>query len=298
MARRARVVFALLATALFAAAAGVRAQTLQRLTVDSFALSTDRSAPQVEQPFHLIVTLHVRQRLMRVDNLNLPLLAELELLGDERETRSGPRGTEYHETITVVAHHAGSIVIAPATLQAIDARDGKPKQWYTNQLRLQVAGPPLLQTGMESLRGALHAALRVLFWILGVAIVIGLVVLLLRRRPRPAPMPMPAPYVAPEPPPVVVVRTRRQEIEDALIVLQAERTRVAAVRVRAAIWRMVGASEGETLADVLRRSRSGDPALRALLIALERSAFTYDEDLSAAIFDACATLQRYAETLP
>ena len=40
-------------------------------------------------PFHLIVTLRVRERVTRIDNLELPLLAELELLGDERETQSG-----------------------------------------------------------------------------------------------------------------------------------------------------------------------------------------------------------------
>ena len=132
----------------------------------------------------------------------------------------------------------------------------------------------------------------------GIAIVVGLVVLIARRRPKPAPIPMPAPVTPPPPPPVVVVRSRRQEIEDALTVLRAERTRVAAVRVRTAVWRMVGASEGETLADVLRRPQTNDPVQRRLLIALERSAFTYDDDLRAAIDDACAALERYAETLP
>ncbi len=95
-----------------------------------------------------------------------------------------------------------------------------------------------------------------------------------------------------------MVRSRRQEIEDALTVLRAEGTRVAAVRVRTAVWRMVGASEGETLADVLRRPQTNDPVQRRLLIALERSAFTYDDDLRAAINDACAALASYAETLP
>jgi len=261
-------------------------------------LSADTAAPQIDTPFHLIVTLRVRENVTRVDNLDLPLLAELELLGDERETQSGSHGTQYRETITVVAHHSGTVVIAPATLQAVDARDGKAKQWYTNQLRLQVAGPPLIVTGAAVLRGALQVVLRLLLWVAGIAIGVGLVVLIAKRRPKPLPMPVPAPAPPPEAPRAIVVRSRRQEIDDALTVLRAERTRVAAVRVRAAVWRMVGASEGETLADVLRRPQTDDPVLRRLLIALERSAFTYDDDLRAAIDDACTALSGYAETLP
>jgi len=279
-----------------AAPAPLRAQSLQRLTVESFVLSADTTAPQVDTPFHLIVTLHVRENVMRIDNLELPLLDEHDLLGDERETQSGSRGTQYRETITVVTHHAGTIAIAPATLQAIDARDGKPKQCYTNQLRLQVAGPPLLATGAAAARGILIAVLRILLWVAGIAIVVGLVVLIARRRPKPQPMPVPAPVTRP-PPPVPIVRSRRQEIEDALTVLRAEGTRVAAVRVRTAVWRMVGASEGETLADVLRRPQTNEPVQRRLLIALERSAFTYDDDLRAAINDTCAALESYAEAL-
>jgi hypothetical protein len=82
-----------------------------------------------------------------------------------------------------------------------------------------------------------------------------------------------------------------------MVVLRAERTRAAAVRVRAAVWRTIGASEGETLADVLRRPGSDDVPLRDVLIALERSAFTYDADLAPAIEDACGALERYAGSL-
>lgn len=297
MDRRAYLAAALLTAGLWSAAPPATAQTLQRLTVDSFSLSTDNATPQIEQPFHLVVVLRVRQRLVRVDNLNLPLLAQLELLGDERETRSGPRGTEYRETITVVAHQPGSVAIAPATLQAVDARDGKPKQWYTNGLRLHVTGPPLIVTGMAALRGALWAVLRVLLWVGGALLIVGLIVIVVCRRPRRAPVAV-APSVVTAPPPPVVERSPRQQIDDALTVLRAEHTRSAAIRVRAAVWRTLGASEGETLGDVLRRPQAADPVLRALLVALERSAFTYDDDLNAAIDDACLSLERYAESLP
>ena len=180
------------------------------------SLSADTSAGRKSTtPFHLIVTLHVRENVMRIDNLELPLLAELELLGDERETQSGSRGTQYRETITVVAHHAGTVAIAPATLQAIDARDGKPKQCYTNQLRLHVAGAParLLATVRRSRQCAAccRAALRILSlggrhcdrrWP--------------RRADRPGavrnrlPMPMPAPVTPPPSLRSPMVRSRRQ----------------------------------------------------------------------------------------
>jgi hypothetical protein len=124
VAGRTAAALALSAVAVTATALSVSAQSLARLTVQSFVLSTDNPRPRLDVPFHLIVTLHVRERVTQIANLELPMLADLELLGDERETVSGTNGTQYRETITVVAHRAGPIAIAPATLQAIDARDG------------------------------------------------------------------------------------------------------------------------------------------------------------------------------
>jgi hypothetical protein len=282
--------------AFFAAAAFIApAQSLQRLTVESFDLAADTASPKVDVPFHLILTLRLREHVPQVDNLNLPILAALELLGDERETIGGPRGTQYRETIAVVAHDAGAIAISPATLQAIDARDGKPKEWYSNALTLRVAaaGSHIVSNGAQVLLATALAAMRVLLWLLVWLLAVGciaiVVIVLVRGRKRTAA------DVLPPPPPVraIVERSHREQAEDALTVLRAERTRSAAVAVRSAIWRMVGASDGETLGDVLRRPDASDATTRELLIALERSAFTYDDDLSAAIEDACAALERY-----
>ncbi len=55
---------------------------------------------------------------------------------------------------------------------------------------------------------------------------------------------------------------------------------------------MIGANDGATLGDVLRRRESSVPETRELLIAIERSAFTYDDDLQPAIQDACFALER------
>jgi hypothetical protein len=282
---------------LLAVSGQVRATSLQRLTVTSFTLSADTLSPQIEVPFRLMVSLHVREAVPEIDNLNLPILAELELQGDERQTRAGPGGTDYIETIEVIAHHTGDISIAPATLQAIDARDGKPKQYSTNPLTLHVVGGALepLQQGGSFAAAALALALRVLEWLVAITVVIIAVVWLFRRRRRTPPPPPPAP-AAPMPVAVPVarpVRSLREQLQDALTVLRAERTRAAAVRVRSAVWGMVGASDGETLADVLQRPQANDPRMRDLLRALERAAFTYDDDLTAAIGDACDALERY-----
>jgi hypothetical protein len=281
-----------LSAAFLASAGSVPAQGLARLTVLSFALASDTNAPRIDIPFHLILTLRVRERVSQIANVNLPILAELELLGDERETVSGSHGTLYRETITVVAHQTGAIAIAPATLQAIDARDGKPKEWYTNGLTLRVAGaaPHVLRDALRLLRGVALALFWVLLWLLGIGCIVLAVVLIFRRGRRPV-VAARAPAPAPRPP--IIERSWREQAEDALVVLRAERSRSAAVAVRAAIWRMIGASDGETLGDVLRQPEAHEETMRQLLIALERSAFTYDDDLPRAIEDACSALERY-----
>jgi hypothetical protein len=294
---RTAAALAIVAGLLPAATRPVPAQSLARLTVESFALSSDAEHPAVETPFHLMVTLRVRERVNQIANLELPILADLELLGDERQTASSSRGTQYRETITVVAHRAGAIAISPATMQAVDARDGKAKQWYTNALTIHVvAAAPSIRQGAQVLFGLLWLLVRILFWVLVVGcLAIALVFVFRRRRERP-----PAPTMVPPPPapaPAVVVRSRRDDFADALAVLRTERTRLAAVRVRTAVWRMVGANDGETLGDVLRRPESAETAMHDLLISLERSAFTYDDDLRAAIDDACAAFERYIGTL-
>jgi hypothetical protein len=289
-----RLAAALAAFAAFALATNAtgRAQLLQRLTVQSFALAADTDKPQVDVPFHLIVVLRVRERVTAIENLELPILAELELRGDERRLESVPAGTLYRETIAVVAHHGGTIAIGPAVLQAVDARDRRPKQYSTNGLTLTVTGSSAPVPGIENpLEGIAQLAFRLSLWIGGLVCAIVVVALIFRRRPAPPPV---RAALAEPAPPVLQLRSQRDELLDAATVLRAERTRATAVRVRMLLWRMVGASEGETLADVLQRPQAENPAMRELLRALERAAFTYDDDLSAAVDAACGSLERYA----
>jgi hypothetical protein len=297
MARKLTAPLILVAVACLASAGIGRGQTLQRLTVQAFLLSADTMQPQVDVPFHVVVTLHVRERVSAINNLQLPMLAQLELLGDERQTVTDPRGTQYREVVTVVVHDAGRFAIAPATLQAIDARDGKPKQWFTNDLPLSVhSSATHIANGVAA--GLFRDIPRIVAALIWLALLVGaalLMIFLLRRRTPGAPVPVAEPVSYQRMP--SEAEQRRHQIEDALLVLRAERTRSAAVRVRAAVWRIIGAPEGETLGDVLRRPGCSEGPLRDLLVALERSAFTYDEDLAAAVDDAGAALERYAEAL-
>jgi hypothetical protein len=267
------------------------AQSLQRLNVTQLTLAADTSTPQIEVPFHLIVTARVRERISELDNLDLPILSELELLGDEHMVTAARGGSTYRETITVVAHHSGTITIAPVTLDAIDARNGKPTRFSSNPLVLHVAGPSaavVATVNAWQAIGSLFAALlRVLLWVLGIGVVLFIFAALIRRRPAQTP----SPVVTLAPPKPVIVDPREQ-LREALAGLQRDRTRAGAMRARHIVRRMVGATDAETLADVLRRPLATDRDIRDLLRALERAGFTYDADLGVAIAAAIAQMER------
>jgi hypothetical protein len=279
------------AAAVFAGAvllAPAHAQTLQHLTVTQFTLAADTNAPKLEEPFHLIVTVRVKQPVRDVENLDLPVLAELELLGDERRVTRDASGTAYREAIAVVAHHTGNIQIAPATLDAVDPRDKRAKRYFSNDLSLAVSGGVL-----EPLRGAgafagtlFRALLTLIFWILCAAAAIFVALTIFRRRRVPAPVQAP-----PIDPPIQRVRDPRDFLRDGLLTLRAEPTRHSAVQVRTLARSLVGASDTETLSDVLRRPSASDARMRDVLSSLERAAFTYDSDLPTAIRAAIISLE-------
>lgn len=264
-------------------------QSLQRLTVTQLTLAADTTTPRIEVPFHLIVTAHVRERITELDNLDLPILAELELLGDEHTLAAQRTGSTYRETITVVAHHSGAITIAPVTLDAFDARTGRATRFSSNSLTLHVAGPSAAVVATlgawQGLQTAFAVLLRAVLWLLGIGLVLFIFAAVLRRRPAPAPVVTLAP-----PKPVIV--DPKAALREALAVVRADPTRAGAMRARSIVRRMVGATDAETLADVLRRPLAADRDMRDLLRALERAGFTYDADLGVAIAAATAQLER------
>jgi len=284
----ARLRVVVLALALLAGAASpLRAETLQRLHVTQLVLSADSAQPKLEVPFHLLVTAHVSERVASLDNLDLPLLAELDVLGDEHSLVTASAGTTYRESITVVAHHTGAITVAPVTLDAIDGRNGRPTRFSSNSLTLMVAGGRLEPTADTG--AMMRVALRLVWIVLGIGVALLLLALVLRRPRRPLAttevlLERPVPVAAPP-------REPKAVLSDTLVTLRAEPTRATAMRVRHVVRAMVGANDTQTLADVLRRSSVDALGVRDVLVALERAAFTYDSDLGSAVARAIAAIE-------
>jgi hypothetical protein len=274
-----RIAWALLVAALVLPAS-TQAQSLQRLTVTQLTLSADTAEPHTEQPFRLIVTAHVREKITELDNLVLPILAELELLGDTRTVAATGDGTTYRETIEVVAHHTGTITIAPVTLDAVDVRDSRAKRYWSNALTLQVGAFAPRRNAPNTLW------IPVLFGVISAAIC--WIVLTARRRRPPAPVAL-TPITLP--PPVPVKRDPHERIREWLTALRAHPDRHGAMQVRSAVRRAVGANDTQTLADVLRRPLAQDPPMRTLLRLLERAGFTHDGDVPAAVHAAITHLE-------
>lgn len=256
------------------------AQQYQRLHVRSFTLRSDTSNPQLEQPFHVSVTIRVAERVARLENVYLPTFFGAEELGDEQQISSGHDGTTYRETLTLVAHARGMLTISSAYLDAIDARDGKPKRFISNSLRIPVGGGPV-NAVWDTLRAVAFVVMDVL--IVGAAVFV-VAVIFWRRRARPSPVPPPAP----PPPPLPEIQELpdpARELASAFALLRQRRDRAAVLVLRNALWHAAGASSGETLSDVLRRPPATDEHLRRLLMIVERAAFIEQARLEGAIDD-------------
>jgi hypothetical protein len=264
----------------------VAAQQLPQLRITAFSLRSDAASPSASVPFHLVVSIRVRESVASLDGVVLPMLGPLEILGDEKRITASSSGTQYREILTVVAHAPGVVTIGSAYLDAIDARDGKPKRFLSNSVTVDITGASASDDAARArvLRdGAWFASL-----LAGIAGVVVLAWAVLARRSQvpivPPPAPEPVRSSQPAEPQDVYERVRAD--------LDADPTRAAARRGRERLWAAVGASEFETLADVLRRPAAHDAAVRAVLRALERAAFTHDENLPDAIRDAIVALEK------
>ncbi|MHB8355176.1 MAG: hypothetical protein ACYDDQ_00615 [Vulcanimicrobiaceae bacterium] len=271
-----------------------RAQSLQRLDVTSFTLSSDTGAPQLERPFHLIIAVSVTESESRLDNLVLPSFFGLEELGDARRLVAGSNGTRYRETITVVAHRSGTIHVTPAYLDAVDARNGRPTRFISNALVLHVGG------GLEAPAAAARGIFRLLAAGGGIAVLLllaGALLLLLLRRPRLRAQqqqeqqqeheggPQPARL-----PPAAGPANRLHAFRERL---STDPERSTVLELRSYLWALAGAGAGETLADVLRRPGAHDLAVRTVLRAAERAAFCPEAHLHRAIGEVLASLEHY-----
>ena len=248
------------------------AQQLQRLHVRSFTLTSDTLKPQVDVPFNVTLTIRLAEDVSRVQNVYLPAFIGPEELGDERQLSHSRAGTLYHETLRLVAHARGPLTIGSAYLDAVDACDGKPKRFVSNDLQLFAGASPALDA-WHPLR---LIALALAAMVAAVALAAGILKMIARAPARPAPVP--AEPLPAEPPPQTP-----NTLDAALAQLRARRDRDAVLRVRSALWHIAGAKEGQTLADVLSRPEAIDEGLRRLLVAVERAAFIEEDRMAEAI---------------
>jgi hypothetical protein len=274
----------LLASAIIAARGASLAQTLPRLHVDALGMHADRSVAPVASAIHVTIHVHVRERVAALDNLVLPDLSNLQILGDERRMHGDANGTDYVEELTVVGLSPGTAHLTPAHLDAIDARNGKPTRFSSNDLTLRIVPETGAAAPADWGRLAWRAALMAGGLVAGVLVLIALLRMRYGRGRAPAPAPPPAPVALPRTPP-------RPALEAALARLRARRTRDEAFGARAALREYAGATDGETLDALLLRLDGTPPAVRAALRLAERAAFAPDARLQSGIDDVIAALE-------
>jgi hypothetical protein len=243
------------------------AVALRALHVDALSMRADRAQVQVGETFHLAIHVHVREPVSRLDELVIPDVGTMELLGDERNVSTSPSGTDVVETLTLEPTQAGAFTFSGAYLDAIDARTKKPSRFSANPVRVVVAGPRSDFFGSWIVAAKLIAALALGGTVL-LAVLAGVIsVVRLRRRERP--VVDVAPPIAPPPP--APQRTTRDAVAEALRAYRESPANGSLLRLRAALFEAAGANEGWTLRDAL--NVTGDAALRDALIAAEHAAF-------------------------
>jgi hypothetical protein len=243
------------------------AAALRALHVDALSMRADRAEVQVGETFHLAIHVHVREPVTMLDELVIPDVGTMQMLGDERNVSTSPSGADVVETLTLEPTQPGTFTFAGAYLDAIDARTGKPSRFSSNPVRVVVA-TPAPRIG-EAVWRAVGLLFTLLSWALVVAVVIAAIVLAVRFRRRPRPAVDAAPPVVPAAPPPP--RSPRDAVADALRAYRDSRANGSLLRLRGALFAAAGAGEGATLRDALERT--DDAALREALVAAEHAAF-------------------------
>jgi hypothetical protein len=270
MARARRSLIAALAAAVLASAVlAAPASALRPLHVDALSMRADSAQLAVGDVFHLAIHAHVREQVTQLDELVVPDVGTMQLLGDERHVSTSPSGTDVVETLTLEPTQSGTFTFAGAYLDAIDARTGKPSRFSANPVRVVVASPaPRLGEAMWS---AVQLFFTLSLWALVIGVVIAAVVLVVRFRRRARPVVDVAPPVVPAPAPSPPPRSPRDAVAEALRAYRDSPANGSLLRLRGALFAAAGESEGATLRDAL--ARTDDPALRDALVAAEHTAF-------------------------
>ena len=244
-------------------AAPLPAIALRTLHVDTLSMRADKTVVQVGDVFHLAIHVRVRERVAALDELVIPDVGTMQILGDERHVSNSPAGTDVVETLTIEARQPGAFTINGAYLDAIDARTRKPSRFSANPVRVVVVGSVYRFWQVDW--AGVRAIVLIVLAGTGVLIAVALAIALVRTRPTPVPIAV-APAAAAPPP-----RTWRDAVADALRTYRTAPSHDALMRLRAALFGAAGVSAGATLRDAL--AATNDLELRAALNAAERAAF-------------------------
>ena len=255
------------------------AELLQRLHVLGFKVTSDTMRPRVGAPFHITLTIHLREHITQLQYVSPPTYFGLESLGDQRHlTQLRDGGSIYQETLTLVAHKPGPTAIGSAYLDAVDLRDSKTKRFFSNDLVLNVMG-----NAFPNARNTISALLLAIFALLILAAAVFAIGILRRRRVARAEIVLQ---------PLVSSPRAAIGVDDALAELRIRRDRPSVLCVREALWHIAGASDGETLDDVLQHQEVRSDGLSRILISIEHAAFIDDAHLQRAIDNALSVSER------
>lgn len=255
----------------FASCAAAGAQALRPLHVTALSMRADRMRIDVGAVFHLAIHAHVREHVAALDELVIPDVGTMQLLGDERSVTHAGGETDVVETLTLEPVKSGAYTFRPAYLDAIDARTGRPSRFSSNAVRVVVVAP--VASAAERYGALARLGGEVLLALLAcVAVVLAAIGALRLRRARAraradvAPAAPPPAAAAPAP-----ARAPRDEVAEALRAYRLSPAEPALRRLRASLFTAAGTNGGSTLGDAL--AATTDRELRIALIAAERAAF-------------------------
>jgi hypothetical protein len=247
---------------------------LRVLHIQALGMRIDRSQVRVGETFHLVVQVRIRENLPALDELVVPDIGAMQLLGDERRTTHGAGGTDVVETLTLEPTAGGRYTFAPAYLDSINPRDLRPKRFSARHAITVVVTDPPAAIGGEGWEAGRSLATFLSGFVVIVAVALALLGRIRARRERslvadvtlcfsagPAAPPLPS-FSRP--------RIRGESVAEALRAYRRSPGRTMLEKLRAALFGAAGAAPGATLRDALR---SGDPALHDALRAAEGAAF-------------------------
>jgi hypothetical protein len=278
-----------------------RAEHLQQLTIPLLTMRVDRTRMAVGAPLRLTIHAHMRESVTRLDNLSLPSLPDFETVSHETHFEPAGGGTDFTEVLTLVAKRPGDFAIPPVSIDAVDGHTGKPSRFAaTDQIVVHV-GPASARGAALASMLARYASIAIISLLIAyLAFRIGgaffdwAVDLVRTSRSRP-----PTRARAPKWPTLPLeAETPLQRLRRAIATLRRDPSKEAAEEARSALRHALGASEEETMSDIIRRlSLSDRDLVGQALRATERAAFIDANFRGSAIDEGLPILEEVCRQL-